>query len=272
LIGGIRWGTALYEEFPGYGFAMGFKEGIRALTMRHGSGYWRLPATNGTNLAVRMSALAAVGGIGHSHYYGAGGDDVEIGNRIHSARRRSHGRRMGRFRSIRYVTDAQVDASGERALGVYRSGKSVVHTWDNFNAGSGGYTRREDAGGAYAAEPDRRRPEATIERITQAVTDLVGMWYPDRRLTDSALRLMIGSRDDAGRPLYETEWTSDGFSFHFTDAGRAWITKRLGQGEGERSDPYGRRTRRALYGSSGLGSPRMVSPCRCTSSASTPPG
>lgn len=267
FIGGIRWGTAHYEEFPGFGVVMGFKEGIRALTMRRGSEYWRLPATNGTSFAIRMSALAAVGGVGHSHYYGAGGDDIEIGGRINNARRRSHGAHPGRFRSIRYVTDAQIDASGERALGVYRSGKSVIHTWDSFNGGRNGYTERGDAGGDHPAEPDRNRPEVTIERIAQAVTDLVTHWYPDRRLADSALRLMFGSTDDAGRPIYRTQWTSDGFRFDLTDEGRAWMTQRLGQDGTGKCSPYGHRTRRALYQSVGGASPRMVSPRGST----TPP-
>ncbi len=42
------------------------------------------------------------------------------------------------WRPIRYVTDAQIDASGERPLGTYRRGQSVIETWDTYNYGPGG--------------------------------------------------------------------------------------------------------------------------------------
>ena len=244
FVGGIYWGTANYDDYPGFGVAMAFKEGIRALTMRRG-GYRRLPATNGSNVAIRMSTLAAVGGVGHSPYYGAGGDDVEISSRINQARHQT----ADVARPIRYVSGCAIDATGERPLGVYRTGKSVVHTWSTFNRGDRGYLRRGDAGGDEADDYGPEDPTTSIRRIEQAITDLVNHWYHDPDLTESALRLMIGSHDDAGAPTYQARWDENRFSFEFTDAGHSWLAGRL--------DRYGERLRNSLYGPRGSSS-RMV--------------
>lgn len=247
FVGGIHWGTANYVGYPGFGVAMGFKEGIRAMTMRHDR-YDRLPATNGTNVTVRMSTLAAVGGVGHSAYYGAGGDDVEIGTRINEARRRDGGGK----RSIRYVTGSAIDATGERALSVYRTGKSVIHTWDTFNDGEGGYTKRCDAGDHVSDTPEGEDSATSIRRIEQAITDLVTHWYNERELAEAALRLMIGNRDGAGEPVYRTRWRNGRFELEFTKSGSEWITRRL--------EGYGERLRDRLYAVSNGHGPRMVAP------------
>ncbi len=163
-------------------------------------------------------------------------------------------------RPIRYLTNAAVDASGERPLAVYRSGRSVIHTWNNFNSGDYGYTKRCDAVDTALAGPDRDLPDVTVERIRQAIVDLVRHWYNDRDLAESALRLMIGRRDDTAEAIYRTHWGSTGFDLEFTDAGREWLKKRLGQTNFTADETYGHRVRRILYDQPSGAAPRMVSP------------
>jgi hypothetical protein len=215
--------------------------------------------------------------VGNSAYYGAGGDDVEIGLRIYAARRtRPHhaapgaanrsGPRSGaepaRRRRIRYVSDAVIDTSGERALATYRSGHTVIETWDDFNKGPYGYRERSTGSKAALTLPERFDPSAIIDRIERNFNELTMAWYTDPALVDTALRCIIGSEDNEGRAVYRIESSDGGTRIRFTKPGRDWIVYRLNNTRHGVSDPYGRRLRRALYGEAATRrrtAPRLVS-------------
>lgn len=253
--GAVRWGTAHTCDYPGFGVLVSVKEALRALTAR-GSGRYRIrPSTTGTNVAVRMSTFAAVGGVGNTRYSGAGVDDLEIGIRIHEARLRQASDDPGASpdagarRPVRFVPGAQIDASGERSFATYSSGRSITATWDSFNAGAHGYTSRVDAAGPRSVTPGSIDVEAAIDRIERSIEDLVGSWYTDPALVDTALRLVIGRSDPFGNPTYEARWREGRFTFMFTPAGRRWLATRL-LGDGSAGvEPYWRRSMRSLYGS-----------------------
>ena len=254
--GAVRWGTPHTCDYPGFGVVVSFKEGLRALTARVGSPYRVRPSTTGSNVAVRMSTLAAVGSVGTTDYYGAGADDLEIGIRVHEARARQGASSLtnldrrgadGLPRTIRFVPGAQIDASGERSFATYSSGESITATWSTFNAGADGYTARIDAAGATSVTPGSIDLDASIDRIERNVEDLASSWYADPELVDSALRLVIGRTVD-GLATYDRSWHGGRFSFAFTSAGRSWLKRRLHGDGGAGVEPYWRRTMRSLYG------------------------
>ncbi len=256
--GGMRWGTHRYRDYPGYGIVMAFKDALRALTLRPGAHYRSKPGTNGSNVAIRMSSLAAVGGVGNSTYFGAGGDDVEIGLRIHAARHAGSYETATTRRPIRYVTDAQIDASGERPLQTYRSGQSVIETWDTYNHGPGGYTPRTHQQDEVLLGPERFDSSATVNRIERNFNDLSQGWYTDRDLVDTALRCVIGAHDADGHVVYNLTFNGDRTIIEFTPAGRRWIIHRLCKTRRGDEAPYGRRLRKALYGETGSKSSRSA--------------
>ncbi len=249
--GAVRWGIANFAAFPGYGVAVTFKEVLRLLTMRVRGGYETTPQTSGCNVAVRMATFAAVGAVGNDGYFGAGGDDLEIGARINAARLggspESERPASSRPHPIRYVTGAQVDATGERMLNTYLSGRNIIETWDTYNNGAAGYTPRS-AGAAEANLVDERDDiEGALARIEQNISALATHWYREEALVEAALRLMFAGCDAA--PAYTTERTESTYTFTFTPEGRSWMTHRLG-GEGPETGEYGMRILRSRYESS----------------------
>ena len=141
------------------------------------------------------------------------------------------------MRPIRYVTGAQVDATGERMLNTYRSGRNIIDTWATYNEGAAGYTPRS-AGAATATLDDEREDiDGALDRIEQNITALATNWYREEALVESALRLMFAGSD--GQAIYTTERNDSSYTFAFTRAGRTWMRNRLVDGVTPASDPYG---------------------------------
>lgn len=239
--GAVRWGTDKYHDYPGYGVVMTLKESFRALAHRNKADYLTKPGTNGSNVAVRMATLAAVGGVGNGSYFGAGGDDVELGLRVLAAR--THQQRE----VFRYVAGAEIDASGERTLATYLSGRAITHSWDNFNQGPAGYQPRISSSITDAIGPERLAPAEAVDRIEHNINELARSWFNDIRLLHSVLRLVIGSHDDKGRTAYELSESNGAPRVTFTQEGRQWIEQRLERRRNGTPEPYGHRVQRSLY-------------------------
>jgi hypothetical protein len=145
------------------------------------------------------------------------------------------------------VVGAQIDASGERTLATYRSGRTIIHSWDGFNAGESGYRLRETTGDD-GREPERFDTASIAQSIEANINDLARAWYADKNIIDAALRFVIGSTDDRGRAVYVIHADGDYPNVRFTSDGRTWVTQRVRGDHGGSPTSYGRKIRRSLYG------------------------
>lgn len=271
--GAIRWDTARHSDLPGFAFVTNFREIMHISTRRKGIDAW--PPTVGINTGVRMSTLAAVGGVGYDPVEtGAGSDDLAIGGRINLARRggqhnlsynqtrraRLFGRLTGRGNQNlstyegsdsrgahayhRHVAGAAIDTKGDRLEGVYMKGRSIVDAWGDFD--KGGHKDRRDGLSSTSNESLKSQPKEIIERIETNLSGMMTQWFHDRAHISAGLAMMLPA-DINGKPVYQLTQGAGGASFKFTPEGATWVINHLARDSKGRFDPIGRRVRRQQY-------------------------
>lgn len=276
--GAIRWGTAEYVDYPGYGLVSGIYSVFNITTQRRGSNKMTI-STIGPNSAFRVSAYAAVGGCEDTKRQGAGADWM-LGHRIIASRAEAGpasttasgyptsgyvnpttGVSLSSDNTDRtvsaHVGGAQVDSLGDRLLGAYRQGRWISQGWDGFDLG--GYEDRSiSAGAGTLGREDPRKTkdmDGIADRVRINVESFVNNWYRDPATAASALALYFGTEDEKGNPLYKAEWEGGTpgwggdatFKFEFTSEGKKWLQQRLLRDGRGRWDPYGQRLQRQLY-------------------------
>jgi hypothetical protein len=265
--GAVRWDTARHRDLPGFGFVSNLNEITNMAAHRKGSS--EAKKTVGINMAIKMGVFAAVGGIGHGSYTGAGSDDLEVGKRVAGARQgiygtsRSYARRRNRRKDglasgarkvHRLVAGAGIDSKGDRMERSYLSPGGVVETWMTFDAG-GARSRSEGLD-----ELDRKEHMTTeegaarvIQRIESNLSGVLGGWYSSQETVEmrSALAMML-PRELNGQPTYtirkiRSPGGDTAAEFKFSSDGATWLVNHLRRDTRGRIDPLGRRVRRQLY-------------------------
>ena len=141
----------------------------------------------------------------------------------------------------------------ERMFTVYAEEKSIRRTWDKFNR-NGGYNQK-------FIDPEDVEAEATengmivdidlvAERIERNISDLAGTWFSKPADVATVLKIMFGTEDRSGNPLYTLTVhgkKNNKTKIEFTDEGKVWLKNRLECDTKGRYDPYGIRKRRYLY-------------------------
>ena len=273
----IRWGTAEFEDYPGYGLASGIYAVLNMATQRPGSNRTAL-STTGPNAGFRLSAYAAAGGCEDNNRMGAGADAV-LGQRVVAGREgvqnlsgqyaypgssssygsngastRPAAASNGKRAVTKHVGGAQIDTLADRLLGAYRQGKWIAAGWAGFD--TNGYEDRgvSAAAGTLPAEDPQTDIEGISDRVRISVEGFINYWYREPGTAAGALALYFGTKDEDGNPLYTAEWSGkpgwdgDGtFKFEFTEAGKRWLQKRLLEDSKGRPESYGRRLQRQLY-------------------------
>lgn len=258
FVGGMRWETESHKKYPGFGVSGNFREVMQALTGRPGSKD-QVP-TIGINHAIRVSMLAAIGGLGTGEYTGAGSDDLEIQGRVYAARgTRSNGTSgysgygsgSGPARShvkpIKYVVGAQIDSSADRVMAAYfGKGRGFIDAWNDFDAG--GYKEPDMSDIPDAPESPEKDIDTIASRIERDISGMSTQWFRDPARVRTGLAFMFPDATKAGQPIYEITWNSGRCSFRFTPEGKTWLKKRLMRDSRGRYDSFGTRAARALYG------------------------
>ncbi len=282
-VGRIKWGIDKVKGMPGLALALQFEEGVRTAGLRaRGKGFEADIPTSGPNTGVRVSTLAAVGSIGFDpDDTGAGTDDLRLGKRIRSVRKRTSPLHRERYRQehrgimrgwSRYVTGvgetgeedpvtvatgATIDSDPSRLEGMYRTGQPISAAWNDFDQGEEGSKHRS----AYLPEvrtdekitPDNF--EAVLGYVEFQINELIGGYGIDPRFAEMQLRRSfpparpgeLGS--DGNEELYESVIDASGtLTFKFTDLGKRVMLKRLTRNNRGRFDPMGSRRVRVNYG------------------------
>jgi hypothetical protein len=275
-------------RLPGLVFASNFMQAMELLNATRG----RRVHTAGANFGVRAVTLAAVGGSGfEGTYSGAASDDVEIGRRIEFARDTT--RVGGSYASVsttsgvysasrsgyiaggspaassgstrrvaRRVAGARIDTDSDRQEARYRSGQPIITTWSKGAFDKNGYVER-DAGLRrklrFGRENLRRQMDDVIDRVERDMRATIEVFGSDA-LARSSLAFMFAGQDGGSTDAYDLRFNSSNGSvdFSFTPSGRRKIAKHLLRDGKGRSDPYGRRKMRQMYGSSGFGHRRAL--------------
>lgn len=281
FLGGLRWDTEKYKDYPGFGMVVQVMQGMQILARRHKD--VRLP-TSGANTAVRAAIMAAVGGLGVLDDTGAGSDDLQIRDKIYAAREggtkqvvSNYGGSSANYdhieekttakrQPVRLITKATIDTDASRLLRGYLSGTGVHTAWQNF--GQGGYEERpeleeyEDATKEIDTTPED--PSANIDiiarRVEKSISQLFNAWYmadpstntPHYARQRSVLAMMWGIKDRFGRNMYSLSWKDGKAVLSFTAVGLEQLRKSL-SGSGNVGRSYYDRVRRALYGSGSRG-------------------
>jgi hypothetical protein len=292
FVGALRWETEKFRDYPGFAVVANFMEVLRAVAGRNEE--YNL-TTSGANSTVRMSTLAAVGGLGESDYLGAGSDDLELGHRIIEARGgpggvignrsgsgSSGGARVSRIlnlreripvgsrtrstkRPLRYVRGAQIDTDATRLIDIYRRDETLSDAWADFD--QGGHNVRDNASdrGLFDREDPLTDIDDIARRIETNISDLSTAWYQSPVFVQAGLRFMFpefvpekaGSRrQNQGERVYEVLWVDGQCTFKFTPEGKEWLQAKLLRDSKGRWDGYGSRVRRALYHETRPGSKR----------------
>ncbi|HUD07056.1 MAG TPA: hypothetical protein VMR34_04160 [Candidatus Saccharimonadales bacterium] len=282
FVGTIRWQTDTHRNFPGFGVVSNFLEVMHAVSGLRGV-HVRIP-TIGINVAVKASALAAVGCLGQGRQYsGAGSDDLEIGHRIYAARDRDkdknsrYGNRYSTRRSassqrrrrlrleqdnypnrdentrhldsvpISVVKGAGIDTNADRVLTVYRNGRPITTSWDNFDS-NGGQDRSQgsDSPGLLASD-DATDIDQVAQRVEQNISEMASRWFTDPEHVRMGLAFTFPEKNGDGEAIYNIKWQKGVCEFSLTESGKEWLQNRLTRDGRGRFDPFGRRVRRALY-------------------------
>jgi hypothetical protein len=276
MAGSIRWGTDSYEDYPGYGMAAGIYAVFNMATQN--AGVKDALSTTGPNSGFRFSAYAATGGCEDHNRMGAGADAI-LGQRLVDARRQPSP--LGTDPSaeprkvLKHMVGTDLDTAPDRLLGAYRQGQWIASGWQGFD--SGGYEDRSVSAslGTLEKEDPLNDIEGISTRVKTSIEGFVNNWYRDPVIASSALAMYFGTKDEGGRPIFETSWEGESgwggdgrFNFNFTPAGKQWLQRRLLNDSHGTRDPYGERVRRQLYEERGesiraartaLRSPRFVS-------------
>lgn len=252
--GAIYWGAERHKDLPGLGFVTKFNEISRIVSQLKSVNSYQ--NSFGVNTAVRMSAFAAVGGIGH---YGdqreSAPDDLAIGERVHAARNAttpgsgpglygSSPKKGGSLSYHRHVKGAAIDSDVSRMEAPYIDGRTIIGTWAQATSGSGEMNDRGSAN-MSAKEDIDKNPDLVINRIEENLSAIMTHWVTDERQIRAALAFMVPD------PSHYNISSKDGRTmFKLTKKGRKWLVdsmRRSGKGRGQ-LDPYGNRTVRRLYG------------------------
>ena len=252
--GAIYWGAERHKDLPGLGFVTKFNEISRIVSQLKSVNSYQ--NSFGVNTAVRMSTLAAVGGIGH---YGdqreSAPDDLAIGERVHAARNAttpgsgpglygSSPKKGGSLSYHRHVKGAAIDSDVSRMEAPYIDGRTIIGTWAQATSGSGEMNDRGSAN-MSAKEDIDKNPDLVINRIEENLSAIMTHWVTDERQIRAALAFMVPD------PSHYNISSKDGRTmFKLTKKGRKWLVdsmRRSGKGRGQ-LDPYGNRTVRRLYG------------------------
>lgn len=284
--GVTRFGVEDQARFPGYGIVSNFMSAFQLLGSQD-----NIVHTGGANFAVRMSTLAAIGGLGDMMLEnedgervrdtGAGSDDVNIGRRITAARNIRGTRRQTGYagsgyaaggaaadastKRIHVVTGATADTSADRLLAAHLAGENIQSVWnpekkDGFAAGPGGYrSRTEDAAIIErAGKEDFNGPEV-YSLIEQAMT------WELRNASSKAGRRALAMLFGAVPGVYILSGGDVGdenVSFVLTDAGRTFIKNRVERETNGQFGSYGLRKKRQLYGITKPGAKRQPAGAR----------
>ena len=266
--GVTRFGVEDQGRFPGYGIISNFMSSFQVLSAHENRVH-----TGGANFGVRVSTLAAIGGLGDmmspdengvlTKQTGAGTDDVAIGRRVAAARnveaQISYGssgadgygsvRSVKGAKRIQLVTGAAIDTSGDRLLAAYLDGENPHFVWNpekanGFAAGPGGYRSRDaDASTVERARSDDFSDDQVYAAIERALSyELRGSSESSGR---KALAVLFGSVP--GGYTLSDPWTPEA-EFKLTAAGREFIKNRVERENNGRFGSYGARKMRQLYG------------------------
>ncbi len=250
--GTTRFGVERYGDLPGFGVVTNIMQMGNILGA---SSRYNRVHLGGANAGVRASTLAGVGGLGFGDWTGAGSDDVELGQRVAAARssrlhedmadagRYTYGLKVVADRKVlRRVTGATIDTNGDRLESLYRTGRSVIHAWDNYDD-DGGYRERTHALNGNEKEDVKSNFKEIAKRIQQNIEGIIQS-NDDDVLSRSVLAFSFPektyyrfNRDDDGR-----------VQFTLTRAGRSWLRRQLLNDASGRPDPYGEKAMRRLYG------------------------
>jgi hypothetical protein len=146
-----------YEKYPGFLFAERLYQFLDSQSRRKEGG---VVITQGRNTAVRLSSLAAVGGINPNTDAGA---DTEIGRMIASARNNT--------KTIKYLNRAWLHSDPRRELDMWKKGVPLAYAWNEWAAmnvyGEGWqerFTQAPEDPGSIRADELIREIEAESER------------------------------------------------------------------------------------------------------------
>ncbi len=238
FMGATHWNIGEQTTFAGLGVVTNFKEIMDAISTRKETDFER--PTSGINTAVRMSAFAAVGGLGFGDYTGPGSDDLEIGRRIRIAR-------QGGGQILRHVTSAQIDTRGSAVTEAYRRGQSITvalptQMGQNTDGSSGDVQTgdlKDNLSSAEAFVP-------TLSRIEHNLSEMATDWYQDPGLVATGMRHLFGKglKDGEG---YGITWHNGRCRIKFTDTGGEWLRNSLRRNSKGQFDSYGGRKERAYY-------------------------
>lgn len=271
LKGVIRYGVEEAKRFPGYGIVSSFMTGFQILATQD-----NVIHTGGINFGVRMSTLAAVGGLGKMmveneagemvRSTGAGSDDVAIGQRIALARRvdrngaRQYGaayssrsgnaESTGPIKRVKLVSGAAMDTSADRLLPMYLSGDSPHNVWNpelpaGYSAGPGGYRDRSlDTAIMDSAKKEDFSKRDVYAGIEKALS--IELSWTSEESSRKALAIFFASVPGAYRVT--GRFGHKGVRFRFTEKGREFIKNRVERETDGRFGSYGTRKMRQLYG------------------------
>jgi len=266
--GVTRFGIEDQARFPGYGIISNFMSSFQVLSAHENRVH-----TGGANFGVRVSTLAAVGGLGDMmspdengvlvKQTGAGTDDVAIGRRVAAARNveaqvsyassQSDGygatSALKGTKRIQLVAGAAIDTSGDRLLAAYLAGENPHFVWNpekanGFAAGPGGYrSRNADVSIVDESKAENFSNNQVYEAIERALSyELRGSSESSGR---KALAVLFGSVP--GAYTLSSPWTEEA-EFKLTKAGREFIKNRVERETNGRFGSYGARKMRQLYG------------------------
>lgn len=243
--GAIYWGAEGHADMPGFGFVSMFREVAR--TVAHLNGTNGDTDTFGVNAAVRMSTLAAIGGIGHySDQSHSVPDDLAIGERVKAARYARDGLSWPVYGGERsgdqsdhhfYVVGAAIDTDAERMEAAYAAGRTIVGTWAAGNATNENGVMRSR--GSEGLAHNKEDVEHALGRIEDNISAMITHWFTNRRQVATTLAFMVP--DPRCYQIVDVGGTSQ---FRFTKQGQSWMTTVLGRDD----NPYGERITRRLYG------------------------
>lgn len=266
--GVTRFGVQDQARFPGYGIVSNIMSSFQVQSTKENRVH-----TGGANFGVRVSTLAAVGGLGDMmspdedgvliKQTGAGSDDVAIGKRVAAARNveaytsygpsepSSYGAGSSTkgVKRIQLVAGAAIDTSGDRLLAAYLAGENPHLVWNpektnGFAAGPGGYRSRDaDASIVDSSQAENFSDDQVYTAIERALS------YELRGSSESVGKtaLFVLFHSVPGAYTLNRAWTGEA-ELKLTAAGRAFIKNRVERESNGQFGSYGLRKKRQLYG------------------------
>jgi hypothetical protein len=260
------------SRLPGFVFAANFLQSLDLIS----SCRERTCHTGGANFGVRASVFAAVGAIGFDDSYnGAASDDVVIGRRINAARgsrllsprqkiieysRRAYDTndnsqdKPKRRTSVR-VHGARVDTDSDRGEELYEKGIPILYQWNPEHGFSdNGYKPRNAKLKNSMQESVLRDTNTVIERIRNDMEGSINGTRMSKAVIDAGLAFTFPG---LSTKAYELTGTDGHYKLKITAEGAKYLKNYLTKDSAGRTDFYGKRKMRQIYGQISRGSFRQ---------------